>query len=121
MERVKAVETEKWDAAELILEKTELVLGCNQSETILVSHNGPGTASFSFQLDRTGVAELEWDEFVTKRSVPLTVTGLKPGETDVKIRLVYGPDSKTQTVILHITVIGAEPSAEDTEAEENGS
>lgn len=121
LEQVKSAETTKWDAAELKLEQEEVVIGCGQTVQILVSHNGPGSASFSYQLDTSGVAELRWGKFLTKRSVPLLITGLTPGETDVKIRLVYGPDDRVQTVMLHIHVIGdaaAEENADEMQVEE---
>ena len=106
LEQVKTAETEKWDAAVLTLEREEVTIGCGQTTEILVSHDGPGTAAFSFQIDTSGVAELRWGSFITKRSIPLVITGLNPGETDVKVRLVYGPDERVQTVMLHILVVG---------------
>ena len=115
LEQVKSAEAAKWEAAELTLEQEEVVLGCGQTVQILVSHNGPGTASFSFQVDTSGVAELRWGRFITKRSLPLLITGLTPGETDVKVRLVYGPDDRVQTVMLHIHVIGDAEADEDIE------
>ena len=54
-------------------------------------------------------------EFRSANPKALLITGLTPGETDVKVRLVYGPDDLVQTVMLHIHVIGDAEADEDIE------
>ena len=70
------------------------------------SHNCPGTAVIRYEIDGWDVVECAWGHFVTKRSVPLTISAVGDGEAEITISFADGNGSEDSDIILHVTVTG---------------
>ena len=100
---MKEAEDAKKAAAEISSTETQLHLECGQSVELMISHTWPGTANLQYKLGKSSVVDCEWGRFVSKQSVPLTVTAVGAGETDIVIRFTGDYESEAQLTI-HVTV-----------------
>ena len=108
---VKEAEDAKKAAAEISATKTQLHLECGQSVELMISHTWPGTANLQYKILQSGVVDCDWGHFVSKHSVPLTVTAVGTGEADIEIRFTSEHESEA-LLTIHVTVseqIGQSP------------
>lgn len=106
---VKAAEDAKKAAAEIHCQETNLSLECGASKELTIRHSWPGTANLQYEILTDGVVEVQWGSFVSKHEVPLTVTGLAPGETEIEIRFTDEYSQSDARLLLHVTVYGTAP------------
>ena len=100
---VKEAEDAKKAAAEISSTETQLHLECGQSVELMISHTWPGTANLQYKLGKSSVVDCEWGRFVSKHSVPLTVTATAAGEADIEIRFTSDHESEA-LLTIHVTV-----------------
>ena len=111
---VKDAEAKKKAAAVLTAEKTELSLSYGEEAEVLISHDGPGMTSIRYEIDGWDIVECAWGNFITKRSVPLTIKAIGNGKAIVTICFVdedWNVEGSTEIVV---TASGApeEPTEE---------
>lgn len=110
---VKETEDAKKAAAVLTADQTELSLLYGDEVDVMISHNCPGTAVIRYEIDGWGVVECAWGHFVTKRSVPLTISAVGDGEAEITISFADGNGSEDSDIILHVTVTGTPEEPEE--------
>ena len=91
-------------AAVITAEKTALTLKEGERETLVISSDYPGTAVYRFDYDGTENVELAWGEYVTKQSVSLNVTGVKPGNTSFVVTFTDDMGNETAKLQVRVTV-----------------
>ena len=117
LSEVKAAEDVKKENAQLNASELTLELEYEEETEILISHTAPGPATIQYEIETRGVVECVWGEYITKRSIPLYITGIGNGETEIEITFLDGIGNEDSVVRIHVTVTGAPEDAE-TEAEE---
>lgn len=103
---IKETEGAKKAAAVLNADQTELDLVYGDEVDVMISHTCPGTAIIRYEIDGWGVVECSWGRFVTKRSVPLTISAVGDGEAEITISFADENGSEDSDLILHVTVTG---------------
>lgn len=120
---VKETERVKKAAAVITVPETEIELEYRETRKIMVTHTYPETTSVQYEIKTTGPVICEWGSFVTKHSVPLSITAMENGETDIDISFAdqNEEDGVEFKLTLHVTVTGApeETDAEETNTEAN--
>ena len=104
--KVKEIEDAKKAAAVLTADKTELNLQYGDEVKVMISHDCPGSAVIRYEIDDWDVVECSWGNFVTKRSVPLTIRAVGDGEAEVTISFADGKGNEESDVVIHVTVTG---------------
>ena len=114
LSEVKAAEDEKKENAQLSASVLNLELDYEEEAEILITHTAPGPATIQYEIETPGVVNCAWGEYNTKRSIPLYITGVGNGETEIEIRFADDIGNEDSSVRIRVTVTGA-PEETDTE------
>ncbi len=103
LSEIKKTMDEQKAAATLQVSQTRLELTCGEEAEIVVTHTAPTTASIRYDINGIDIVTCIWGEFVTKRSVPLTIKAVGNGEATVTIS--FDDDGFGENAAAEIQVI----------------
>ena len=104
LNEVLRIENAKKEKATITAETTALTLRVEKECEILISTDCPGQAAISYSISDTSVVTCAWEEYVTKQSVKLKITGVEAGTADVTISFAPGYGNENAVAVIHVTV-----------------
>jgi len=101
---VRSLEEDKKAAASISFSVSSITLKKDETACVVCTTDYPGTASLSYWIDDQLAVSCRWGSFTTKQTIPLYITGLKPGTTTVRVRFTEGYGNTEAQAILNVTV-----------------
>jgi len=103
--RVCETENAKKAAATIKAVPANLTLHIGDTQKVMITSTYPGQTNLQYDISSYGIVSCSWNAFINNQSIPLSVTGLAAGETEVTVRFADGYGNDTAEAVIRVTVL----------------
>lgn len=120
MEDVYGTEAAKNAMSTIVLSNYNVTVKVGESVKVMCTRDCPGTASLTYSIDNSIIVGAAWGSWETKFNVPITISGLGEGSTDVHITYTQGYGNPSFDAVIHVTVLPGDPAGESSQGISSG-
>ncbi|MBO6011460.1 MAG: trypsin-like peptidase domain-containing protein [Oscillospiraceae bacterium] len=100
------IEQAKNAASTIWVSDPEITLRVGETKRVTVFYDCPSTVSIAYTLDDNGIVDCNWGDFDSKFSVPISITGVSEGDTNVNVFYARDTGNPDAEATIHVTVVG---------------